>query len=212
MKEKILAALVAVNGQYNLPKDYLEKVALTAPDFESEDKIAAWVDSQKPMLAVMQSYADSRVSSMKKELDDLRAAKGNPSANDDLDKRLGVFKEDLTKMFEGRISALEKDKAELTEKLTGYETASKTAEFEGIKKRVAKELGLSDLAMKFASGRLTSDMDESKINEVLSECKKEMISMGLSPIEGQHYQHTSADAASAYAKSYLDDKERELNK
>lgn len=212
MKEKILAALVAVNGQYNLPKDYLEKVALTAPDFESEDKIAAWVDSQKPMLAVMQSYADSRVSSMKKELDDLRAAKGNSSANEDLDKRLGVFKEDLTKMFEGRISALEKDKAELTEKLNGYETASKTAEFEEIKKRVAKELGLSDVALKFASGRLTSDMDESKINEVLSECKKEMISMGLSPIEGQHYQHTSADAASAYAKSYLDDKERELNK
>lgn len=212
MKEKILAALVAVNGQYNLPKDYLEKVALTAPDFESEDKIAAWVDSQKPMLAVMQSYADSRVSSMKKELDDLRAAKGNSSANEDLDKRLGVFKEDLTKMFEGRISALEKDKAELTEKLNGYETASKTAEFEEIKKRVAKELGLSDVALKFASGRLTSDMDESKINEVLSECKKEMISMGLNPIEGQHYQHTSADAASAYAKSYLDDKERELNK
>lgn len=49
MKEKILAALVAVNGQYNLPKEYLEKVALTAPTFESEDMISSWIDSQKPM-------------------------------------------------------------------------------------------------------------------------------------------------------------------
>lgn len=212
MKEKILAALVAVNGQYNLPKEYLEKVALTAPTFESEDMISSWVDSQKPMLAVMQSYADSRVSSMKKELDDLKAAKSDPAANDDLDKRLGVFKEELTNFFKGQIDDLKSENARLVEKVNGYESASKTASFEEIKKRVAKELGLSETALKFSSGRLTSDMDESKINEVLSECKKEMISMGLNPIEGQHYQRTPADAASAYAKSYLDDKERELNK
>jgi hypothetical protein len=212
MKEKILAALVAVNGQYNLPKEYLEKVALTAPTFESEDMISSWVDSQKPMLAVMQSYADSRVSSMKKELDDLKAAKIDPTANDDLDKRLGVFKEEMTNFFKGQIDNLKSENAKLVEKVNGYESASKTASFEETKKRVAKELGLSEMALKFSSGRLTSDMDESKINEVLSECKKEMISMGLNPIEGQHYQRTSADAASAYAKSYLDDKERELNK
>lgn len=213
MKEKILAALVAVNGQYNLPKDYLEKLAMTAPDFESEDKIASWVDSVKPTMALMQSYADSRVGSMKKELEDLRSAsKQQPIVNDDLDKRLGVLKAELENGFNEKLATIQSENVELKKKLEGYEGNAKEAKFEEIKKRVASELGLSELAMKFSSGRLNSDMDETKINEVLSECKKEMISMGLNPIEGQLHKPTGSDTASAYAKSYLDAREAELKK
>lgn len=211
MKEKILAALVAVNGQYNLPKDYLEKLVAAAPDFESEDKISPWVDSMKPTMALMQSYADSRVGSLKKELDDLKkAAQQQPFANDDLEKRLGVLKEELENGFNAKLTAVQSENAELKKKLEGYEGSAKEAKFEEIKKRVAKDLGLSELAMKFSSGRLNSDMDETKINEVLSECKKEMISMGLNPIEGQLHKPTGSETASAYAKSFLDAKEAEL--
>ena len=100
MKEKVLAALSAINGQYNFPKEQLEKIASTAPAFESEDKIVSWVDSLKPMLGLMQSYADSRVTAQSKELVQLReeldAAKkarveGVGSLSDDLEKRLGVI-------------------------------------------------------------------------------------------------------------------------
>lgn len=212
MKEKILAALVAVNGQYNLSKEYLEKIALTAPKFENEDEISSWVDSQKPMLAIMQSYADNRVSGMKKELDELKKTNPEPPKDNDLDKRLGVFEEKLTKSFEERLNALQSKNEELTKQLDGYQSASKVAEFEKIKKRVANELGISDAALKFAEGRLTSDMDEAKINESLSKFKTEMISLGLNPVEGQHYTPNGSETAKAYAKNYLDRKEQELKK
>lgn len=210
MKEKILAALVAVNGQYNLSKEYLEKIALTAPKFESEDEISSWVDSQKPMMAIMQSYADNRVSSMKKELDELKKTNPEPPKDNDLDKRLGIFEEKLTKSFEERLNALQSKNEELTKQLDGYQSASKVAEFEKIKKRVANGLGISDAALKFAEGRLTSDMDEAKVNESLSKFKTEMISLGLNPVEGQHYTPNGSEAAKAYAKNYLDRKEQEL--
>lgn len=210
MKEKILAALVAVNGQYNLSKEYLEKIALTAPKFESEDEISSWVDSQKPMMAIMQSYADNRVSSMKKELDELKKSSPEPPKDNDLDKRLGIFEEKLTKSIEEKLNALQSKNDELTKQLGDYQSASRVAEFDKVKKRVAKELGISDEALKFAEGRLTSDMDEAKINESLSKFKTEMIALGLNPVEGRQYTPNGSEAAKAYAKNYLDRKEQEL--
>ena len=41
MKEKILAALTAISGQYNLPKEQLEKIAALAPADLTEDKITS---------------------------------------------------------------------------------------------------------------------------------------------------------------------------
>lgn len=201
MTEKILAALVAINGQYNLPKDYLEKVAATAPKFESEDEISTWVDSQKPMLGLMQSYADSRVSQAQKKVE--------PAQDNDLDKRLGILKDELKKGFEEQIKGLRDENAEMKQKLQGYESGAQDTKFLEIKKRVAKELGLSDKALGLLEGKLDASMDEKKINEVLSEGKKDLISMGLSPIEGSQYQHTVKDSAKDYAKNYLDQFERE---
>jgi hypothetical protein len=201
MTEKILAALVAVNGQYNLPKDYLEKVAATAPKFESEDEISSWVDSQKPMLGLMQSYADSRVSQAQKKVE--------PAQDNDLSKQLGIWKDELKKEFEEQLKGLREENAQLNKRVEGYESNASEAKFVEIKKRVAKELGLSDKALGLLEGKLDASMDEKRINEVLSEGKKDLISMGLSPIEGAQYQHTVKDSAKDYAKNYLDQFERE---
>lgn len=196
MTEKILAALVAINGQYNLPKDYLEKVAATAPKFESEDEISTWVDSQKPMLGLMQSYADSRVSQAQKKVE--------PAQDNDLDKRLGILRDELMKGFDEQIKGLRDENAEMKQKLQGYESGAQETKFLEIKKRVASELGLSDKALGLLEGKLTTDMDEAKVNEVLSQGKKDLISLGLSPIEGSQYTRTATDAAKEYAKGYLD--------
>ena len=201
MTEKILAALVAVNGQYNLPKDYLEKVAATAPKFESEDEISPWVDSQKPMLGLMQSYADSRVSQAQKKVE--------PAQDNDLSKQLGIWKDELKKEFEEQLKGLREENAQLNKRVEGYESNASEAKFLEIKKRVATELGLSDKALGLLEGKLDASMDEKKINEVLSEGKKDLISMGLNPIEGSQYQHTVKDTAKDYAKNYLDQFERE---
>ena len=196
MTEKILAALVAINGQYNLPKDYLERVAATAPKFENEDEISAWVDSQKPMLGLMQSYADSRVSQAQKKVE--------PAQDNDLDKRLGILKDELVKGFEEKLKTIQDENAEMKQKLQGYESGAQEAKFLELKKRVASELGLSDKALGLLEGKLTPSMDEAKINEVLSNGKKDLISLGLNPIEGSQYQHTAKDTAKDYAKGFLD--------
>jgi len=73
-----------------------------------------------------------------------------------------------------------------------------------IKKRVAKELCLTDEALGLVEGKLTSDMDETKINEVLSEQKKVLVKMGLSNVEDGHTSTDPSEAAKARAKEYLD--------
>jgi hypothetical protein len=204
MTEKILAALSAINGQYNLPKDYLEKVAATAPKFESEDEISAWVDSQKPMLGLMQSYADSRVSQAQKKVE--------PAQGDDLAKQLGILKDELKNDFKEQLDAATKslrdENAELRKQVDTFNASASETKFLELKKRVATELGLSDKALGLLESKLDSSMDEKKINEVLSEGKKDLISLGLNPIEGSHYQHTVKDTAKEFAKNFLDDFEK----
>ena len=204
MTEKILAALVAINGQYNLPKDYLEKVAATAPKFESEDEISTWVDSQKPMLGLMQSYADSRVSQAQKKVE--------PAQNDDLAKQLGILKDELKNDFKEQLEtatkSLRDENAELKKQVDSFNASASETRFLELKKRVAIELGLSDKALGLLESKLDSSMDEKKINEVLSEGKKDLISLGLNPIEGSRYQHTVKDTAKDYAKTFLDDFEK----
>ena len=206
MKEKILTALVAVNGQCNLPKEYLEKIAATAPAFESEDKISSWVDSQKPVMALMQSYADSRVTERVKEVDTLKkeieTLKGRPQ-DTDLEKKLGSLKDELWKGFDERLKTLQTQNDELQKKVASYESGDKERQFSELKKRVAKEIGLSDVALGLVEGKLNPDMDETKVNEVLSSCKKSLIELGLTPIEGTHTNADSAQVAAKRAGDYL---------
>lgn len=208
MKEKILTALVAVNGQYNLPKEYLDRIAATAPAFESEDKIASWVDSQKPMMALMQSYADSRVTervkeveTLKKEVETLKG--GNGSQGTDLEKRLGSLKDELWKGFDDKLKTLQAQNDELQKKVAGYESGDKERQFSELKKRVATELGLSDVALGLVEGKLNSDMDEKTVNEVLSSCKKSLIDLGLTPVEGSRTPANAEQVAAKRAEDYL---------
>ena len=210
MNEKILTALVAVNGQYNLSKEFLERIAATAPVFESEDKIVSWVDSQRPMMALMQSYADSRVTerqkeveTLKKEVETLRA--GNNSSKDaDLESKLGSLKDELWKGFDERLKTLQTQNDELQKKVLGYETGDKERQFSELKKRVAKEIGLSDAALSLVEGKLNNDMDEKTVNEVLATCKKSLIDLGLTPIEGQRTPANAAQIAAKRAEAYLE--------
>ncbi len=216
MKEKILTALVAVNGQYNLPKEYLEKIAANAPAFESEDKIQSWVDSQKPMMALMQSYADSRVTERGKEIDNLKkeieTLKGNPQQDTDLEKKLGSLKDELWKGFDERLKTLQTQNDELQKKVAGYENNDKERQFSELKKRVAKEIGLSDSALELVEGKLNSEMDETKVNEVLASCKKSLIELGLTPIEGKRINANAAEIAQKRAESFLKEFESQNTK
>lgn len=209
MKEKILTALVAVNGQYNLPKEYLDRIAATAPAFESEDKIASWVDSQKPMMALMQSYADSRVTervkeveTLKKEVEALKSV-GGGGQDTDLEKKLGSLKDELWKGFDERLKTLQAQNDELQKKVAGYESGDKERQFSELKKRVATELGLSDVALGLVEGKLNSDMDEKTVNEVLSSCKKSLIDLGLTPVDGSHSPVDAEQVAAKRAEDYL---------
>lgn len=209
MKEKILTALVAVNGQYNLPKEYLERIAATAPTFEKEDEISSWVESQRGVMSLMQAYADSRVTEQVKVADSLRkeiatlkdSNKGNQDG--DLEKRLGNLKDELWKGFDERLKTLQAQNDELQKKVAGYENGDKERQFSELKKRVAKEIGLSDVALGLVEGKLTPDMTESKVNEVLSGCKKSLIELGLTPVEGTHGNADAAQVAAKRAEDYL---------
>lgn len=213
MKEKILAALVAINGQYNLPKDVLERFAGMA-DIESEDKISSWVDSQKPMLALLQSYSDSRVTTKVKEVEELKkeveslksaASKVPTSVEDaDLEKRLGALFDERMKGFSTQIETLTKANEGLQKKLKESELADKEKKFVELKKRVASELGLNDSVLSLLEGKLNSDMDEKKINEVLSESKKTLVELGLSPVEGIKVNANAEQVAQQRAKAYLE--------
>ena len=77
-----------------------------------------------------------------------------------------------------------------------------------IKKRVAKELGLTDKALGLLEGKLKSDMDETKVNEILSQGKKDLVEMGLSSVEPSHVSTDPSEAAKARAKAYLDELEK----
>lgn len=216
MKEKILTALVAVNGQYNLPKEYLEKIAANAPAFESEDKIQSWVDSQKPIMALMQSYADSRVTERGKEIDNLKkeieTLKGSKPQDTDLEEKLGSLKDELWKGFDERLKTLQTQNDELQKKITGYESNDKERQFSELKKRIAKEIGLSDSALELVEGKLNSEMDEAKVNEVLASCKKSLIELGLTPIEGQRINANASKIAQKRAESYLKEFESQNKK
>lgn len=213
MKEKVLAALSAINGQYNFPKEQLEKIASTAPAFESEDKISSWVDSLKPMLGLMQSYADSRVTAQSKELVQLReeldAAKkarvdGSGSLSDDLEKRLGVMLDSRLSAYREQMDELSKANKELVERVRQSEATDKERQFSEIKKRVAGELGISEDLLSLVDGKLDASMDESKINEVLSDCKKKLVANGLKTVETQSYNAGSKELANERAKAYLE--------
>ena len=114
------------------------------------------------------------------------------------------MRDELKKGFDEQIKGLRDENAEMKQKLQGYESGAQETKFLEIKKRVASELGLSDKALGLLEGKLTTDMDEAKVNEVLSQGKKDLISLGLSPIEGSQYMRTTADAAKEYAKDFLD--------
>ncbi len=213
MKEKILTALVAVNGQYNFPKEYLEKIAANAPAFESEDKIQSWVDSQRPMMALMQSYADSRVTKRGEEIDNLKkeieTLKVGSSQDADLENRLGSLKDELWKGFDEKLKTLQTQNDELQKKVTGYENSDKERQFSELKKRVAKEIGLSDTALGLVEGKLNSEMDETKVSEVLASCKKSLVELGLTPIEDSRVNANAAQIAAKRAEDFLKEFERQ---
>lgn len=216
MKEKILAALSAISGQYNLPKEQLDKIAALAPADLTEDKITSWADSQKGVMAMMQSYADSRVTATTKELETARqeaadwkkkaeeAGKQQPTMPADFQTALGAMKKELEDGFNAKLAEITKQNKDLQDQANATAAAEKERQFLEIKKRVAKELGLTDEALGLVEGKLTSDMDEAKINEVLSEQKKVLVKMGLSNVEDGHASTDPSEAAKARAKEYLD--------
>lgn len=216
MNGKILAALSTISGQYNLPKEQLEKIAALAPADLTEDKINTWAESQKGFMAMMQSYADSRVTATKNELETARqeaadwkkkaeeAGKQQPAVPADLKEALGAMKKELEDGFNAKLAEITKQNKDLQDQADATAAAEKERQFLEIKKRVAKELGLTDEALGLVEGKLTSDMDEAKINEVLSEQKKVLVKMGLSNVEDGHASTDPSEAAKARAKEYLD--------
>jgi len=223
MKEKILAALTAISGQYNLPKEQLEKIATLAPADLTEDKITSWAESQKGVMAMMQSYADSRVTATTKELETARqeaadwkkkaeeAGKQQPTVPADFQTALGAMKKELEDGFAAKLAEITKQNKDLQDQANAAAKAEKERQFLENKKRVAKELGLTDEALGLVEGKLTSDMDEAKINEVLSEQKKVLVKMGLSNVEDGHASTDPSEAAKARAKEYLDTLQEQQN-
>lgn len=223
MKEKILAALSAISGQYNLPKEQLDKIAALAPADLTEDKITSWAESQKGVMAMMQSYADSRVTATTKELETARqeaadwkkkaeeAGKQQPTMPADFQTALGAMKKELEDGFNAKLAEITKQNKDLQDQANATAAAEKERQFLEIKKRVAKELGLTDEALGLVEGKLTSDMDEAKINEVLSEQKKVLVKMGLSNVEDGHASTDPSEAAKARAKEYLDTLQEQQN-
>jgi hypothetical protein len=223
MKEKILAALSAISGQYNLPKEQLDKIAALAPADLTEDKITSWAESQKGVMAMMQSYADSRVTATTKELETARqeaadwkkkaeeAGKQQPTMPADFQTALGAMKKELEDGFNAKLAEITKQNKDLQDQANATAAAEKERQFLEIKKRVAKELGLTDEALGLVEGKLTSDMDEAKINEVLSEQKKVLVKMGLSNVEDGHASTDPSEAAKARAKEYLDTIQEQQN-
>lgn len=221
MKEKILAALSAISGQYNLPKEQLEKIAALAPADLTEDKVNSWAESQKGLMAIMQSYADSRVTATSKELETARqeAADWKKKAEEagkqqtttvsaDLKEALGAMKKELEDGFNARLAEITKQNKDLQDQANATAAAEKERQFLEIKKRVAKELGLTDKALELVEGKLTSDMDEAKINEVLSAQKQVLVEMGLHSVEGGLVSGDPSEAAKARANAYLDELEK----
>lgn len=219
MKEKILAALTAISGQYNLPKEQLEKIAALAPAELTEDKISSWAESQKGLMAMMQSYADSRVTATTKELETARqeaadwkkkaeeAGKKQPTVPADLKEALGAMKKELEDGFDAKLAELTKQNKNLQDQADASAKAEKERQFLEIKKRVAKELGLTDKALELVDGKLNSDMDETKINEVLSAQKQALVEMGLHSVE-DHVSTDPSEVAKKRADAFLDDLEK----
>lgn len=218
MKEKILAALTAISGQYNLPKEQLEKIAALAPADLTEDGLQTWAESQKGIMALMQSYADSRVTANSKELADLKKEvedwkkkaeeAGKKTPETDLEKALGAMKKELEDGFNAKLAEITKQNKDLQDQANATAAAEKERQFLEIKKRVAKELGLTDKALELVDGKLNSDMDEAKINEVLSAQKKALVELGLNSVEGGQVSGDPSEAAKARAKAYLDELEK----
>ena len=225
MKEKILAALTAISGQYNLPKEQLEKIAALAPADLTEDKINSWAESQKGLMAMMQSYADSRVTATSKELETARqeaadwkkkaeeAGKQQPATVPaDLKEALGAMKKELEDSFNTKLEELKQKNKDLQDQADARSAADKEREFTELKKRVAKELKLSDEALELLEGKLTSDMDEAKVNEVLSAGAKKLTEMGLHTVEAGHQVQGGEEAVKARAKAFIDELERQQQK
>lgn len=189
MNDKILALLVSSNGQYNLPKDLLEKIAGTAPVGITDDEIPAWVEGIKPQMALMQSFADSRVSEALKKAS-VQQQQPVPQSNQvsDLDGILGSRLEEIvSKTLNDKLAgykALEDKYAELLTKQSQVDEANKANEFKNKLKSVANSIGLDDELLNLVSGKITPDMDDASITNVLADCKKTFINRGLLEVEG----------------------------
>lgn len=204
MKEKILALLTESSGQYNLPKDVLSQLADTAPKFEKEEEILAWIESMKPIMATMQKYSDSRVSKIQKEVEELR---GKEHKDGDLEERLGKkLEEMMSKTLEEKLagySELRTQHEDLLKRQQEIDDAQKLAEFQELKKRVAKEVGLNDRMLKLVEGKVNSDMNEDAIKTTFADCKKEFIEMGLQ--EAEYTIDTDDEATRKRAKNRVDE-------
>ncbi len=190
MKEKILALLTASNGQYNLPKDMLEKIANNAPKFEKEEECSTWVEGIKPFMALMQSYSDSRVTNIMKENEALKAQIGsNGRTSDDLEERLGkMLEEKVSKTLEEKMAGykeLSTKYEELQKKQEEQDKNTKTAIFKQTVERIAKEVGLDNELLNLVSGGISQESDDKSINEYLSKCKKTFIDKGIMELEGE---------------------------
>lgn len=215
LQEKILAALVAINAQYNLPKDQLLKVVGLAPSDLTEDKIESWVESQKPYLALMQSYSDSRVTAQTKEFNALKEEfeafkkehSTKPTGTGDLDERMNALKSEFEQTLNDKLkgySDLQTKYEDLLKKQEEGDKIVKEKEFAEIKKRVATELKISDQALSLLEAKLTPDMTEEQINKTLAEGLKTLNDLGVHTVETGTISLSAKEAAQARANAYLD--------
>lgn len=205
-KEEILVLLTAINGQYNLSKETLGKIADMAPADLTQDTVNAWVESMKPYMGIMQSYADSRVgalntevTNLKKELEDAKKTVV-PTGTSDWEKALG----DMRKEFEGKLTTLTQTNEEQKKELDKLRGNEKSKTFSELKKRVAESLGLTDAQLAMVEANLTEDMDEAAVNEKLSGYKTQFQQMGLHTVPTGSTVAGNTEAIKAKAKARVD--------
>ncbi len=208
MKEKILALLTASNGQYNLPKDVLDRIANNAPEFEKEEEYSAWIESIKPFMALMQSYSDSRVTNLMKENESLKSQIGGnkgKTEDNDLESKLDkLLEEKLSKTLDEKMAGYKELSAkyeELQKKQEEQVKQSQAANFKQTVERIAKEVGLDSELLNLVSGGISEESDEKSINEYLSKCKKTFINKGIQELEG--IQTTDEAAAKKRANDWV---------
>lgn len=177
-KEKVLAELRISAKQYGLSADVLESFASSA-QVEDEEALKTWIESQRPIFAVMQKSLDTARSKRTSE------EKDQPGG-DELDKKIEAAIAAITAKYEQKISALETKVAE-------NETKATQVEFQEKVKRIGSEVGLKEDVLTILSASLKDSMTDEEIKNSLSASKATLVKAGLPVEETVHRKATNEE-------------------